>query len=418
MEYDIFLSHNSQDKESVRSAADAMREHGLDVWLDEEQLIPGTRWIPELEKAIQNSAAVAVMIGSNGLGSWERPEMEGALIQSVDRHTPVIPMLLPCAAATPELPLFLRTFTWVDCRNGFGTDVMAQICKSVDLGKQIASGTIKTAKEPTPSPSFAAKVKKSFQELKLKRIFWASKRFWLFGAAFLIPVILACLGYGPPWNSALGWTGKLGLVVVSITAQSVAFACVFALVDKFSNLKRWLTVSAICLGIIFTSYFIAFVLMTELQPDTGQRLFRGLIYQEKFLEHVHEFRLDNFKESKIDYGYIAEDIYKPWTVSTSKITLSFLWLGFVSFLGVLLAAICQGTAISKSESSFSDDSLVALGLPAPIRRTLYNCSIETIGDLCALNLRQLKEYSKMGERQIQTVVAALAKVGICLKKRS
>ena len=43
MEHDIFLSHNSQDKESVRDAAHAMREHGLDVWLDEEQLVPGTR---------------------------------------------------------------------------------------------------------------------------------------------------------------------------------------------------------------------------------------------------------------------------------------------------------------------------------------------------------------------------------------
>ncbi len=355
------------------------------------------------------------MIGSNGLGPWERPEMEAALIQSVDKHTPVIPMLLPGAGAKPELPLFLRTLTWVDFRDGFSQNAMAQVCKSVVLGKQILSGRDGQVVEPKPSPSLTQKVKNSLRRLKPKGGILATKEFWFFSAVFLIPIVLALLGYGPPWSNA-GWTGKLGLVVVSIASQLLAFACVFTLVDNFSNVKQWLLVSTICLGVAAIIYFIAFVMMTEVPPDSAQRLFRGLIYQEKFLEHVHDFQLGDFKESKFDFEYVAEDIYKPWTVLTSKIALSALWLGFVTCFGVLLAVICK--RVVNSDSSFSDDSLVALDLPAPIRRILYSCSIETIGDLCALNLRQLQDYSKMNERQVQTVVTALAKVGIRLENRS
>lgn len=419
MESDLFLSHNSKDKEEVREAAHALREHGLNVWLDEDELIPGTRWIPELEKAIESSAAVAVMIGSNGLGPWERPEMEAALIQSIDRHTPVIPMLLPGAGTKPELPLFLRTLTWVDCRNGFSTHAMTQICKSVDLGRHIVSGSVRTAKEPGPRSSLVTKAKRSLQDLKPEGMILASRGFWLLFVAFLIPNILACLGYGPPWNSALGWTGKLGLVVISLAVQSMAFACVFAVLDKFSNFKRWLMVSSIGLSATLLLYMVASTTMTELLPDTSQRLFKGFIYQEKFLEHVKDFQLGDYKESKFDFEYILEDIYKPWTILLSKITVSSLWLGFVLCFGIFLATLNKRTVISKLETStFGDDSLVSLGLPTAIRRKLYASSIETIGDLCALNLQQLKEYSRMGENQIQIVETALAGIGICLKERS
>ena len=51
--FDVFLSHNSKDKPAVRQIAEALRDRGLRVWLDEWELIPGRRWIPALEKAIQ-----------------------------------------------------------------------------------------------------------------------------------------------------------------------------------------------------------------------------------------------------------------------------------------------------------------------------------------------------------------------------
>lgn len=116
--FDVFLSHNSKDKPAVRQIAEALRDRGLRVWLDEWELIPGRRWIPALEKAIQAAKTAAVMVGENGFGPWEQPEYEGALSQFVDRGLPVIPVLLPGAPEKPKLPLFLTGFTWVNLRDG------------------------------------------------------------------------------------------------------------------------------------------------------------------------------------------------------------------------------------------------------------------------------------------------------------
>ncbi len=116
--FDVFLSHNSQDKPAVRELARALEARGITVWLDEEQLVPGRPWQEALEKVIQTAHTAAVLVGDDGLGPWEIPEMRACLSEFVDRKLPVIPVLLPDAPARPQLPLFLRGFTWVDLRGG------------------------------------------------------------------------------------------------------------------------------------------------------------------------------------------------------------------------------------------------------------------------------------------------------------
>ena len=115
---DVFLSYNSNDKPTVRQLAEALEARGITVWLDEEQLVPGRPWQEALEKVIETVRTVAVLVGDDGLGPWEIPEMRACLSEFVDRHLPVIPVLLPDAPARPQLPLFLRGFTWVDLRGG------------------------------------------------------------------------------------------------------------------------------------------------------------------------------------------------------------------------------------------------------------------------------------------------------------
>ena len=114
--FDCFLSHNSQDKPAVRELAQILSARGCSVWLDEEQLRPGIPWQQQLESGIIALGSVAVLVGADGLGPWEKEEQEAALILAVDEHRLVIPVLLPTAPKKPRLPLFLRTRTWVDLR--------------------------------------------------------------------------------------------------------------------------------------------------------------------------------------------------------------------------------------------------------------------------------------------------------------
>ena len=62
--YDVFLSHNSADKAEVEIIARwlAAADVGLHPFLDKWHLVPGKPWVPELERALQQSATVAVFL--------------------------------------------------------------------------------------------------------------------------------------------------------------------------------------------------------------------------------------------------------------------------------------------------------------------------------------------------------------------
>ena len=121
-QFDVFLSHNKKDIKRVRQLGKALKERGLTVWLDDWELVPGRPWQPALEQIISTAKSAAVLVGKDGLGPWEDPEMRACLSQFVQRTLPVIPVLLPGASQAPVLPLFLQAFTWVDLRGGFSDE--------------------------------------------------------------------------------------------------------------------------------------------------------------------------------------------------------------------------------------------------------------------------------------------------------
>ena len=114
--FDVFLCHNSADKPAVKRLGEGLKARALLPWLDEWELPPGQAWQELLEGQIQRIGSAAVCIGPAGISPWHQQEMRGFISEFVDRRLPVIPVLLPGAPTKPELPLFLRQFTWVDFR--------------------------------------------------------------------------------------------------------------------------------------------------------------------------------------------------------------------------------------------------------------------------------------------------------------
>ncbi len=51
--FEVFLSHNSQDKQQVREIAERLLQRGVKVWLDEWELRPGLTWMDALEDIIE-----------------------------------------------------------------------------------------------------------------------------------------------------------------------------------------------------------------------------------------------------------------------------------------------------------------------------------------------------------------------------
>jgi formylglycine-generating enzyme required for sulfatase activity/predicted MPP superfamily phosphohydrolase/nucleotide-binding universal stress UspA family protein len=130
-EYDLFVSHNSADKPIVRQVTQALARQGLRVWLDETELLPGSQWQKAVREAIEASRAAAVFIGPHGEGPWQTEEMQACLSEAVDRGMVVVPVLLPGLGTRPELPLFLRSRTWLDLREGIDESSIARLISGI-----------------------------------------------------------------------------------------------------------------------------------------------------------------------------------------------------------------------------------------------------------------------------------------------
>jgi hypothetical protein len=105
-QFDVFLSHNSQDKAIVRKIANELRQRGIEPWFDDEQIPAGQPILDFIEKAIQNVKSIAVFIGSEKLGMWQKRELISLI--GVGENIPIIPVLLPGVDDIPKDLPFLK----------------------------------------------------------------------------------------------------------------------------------------------------------------------------------------------------------------------------------------------------------------------------------------------------------------------
>jgi WD40 repeat protein/energy-coupling factor transporter ATP-binding protein EcfA2 len=140
--FDVFLSHNSQEKQSVERIAEKLKREAIEPWLDKWCLTPGGDWQDELAAGLHVSAACAVFVGPHGIGDWERLEFKLATDRMAkDRNFRTFLVLLPDLPEpfdTSTLPPFLSTRTWVDLRRGISDPRAFQLL--INAIKGIAPG--------------------------------------------------------------------------------------------------------------------------------------------------------------------------------------------------------------------------------------------------------------------------------------
>ena len=115
-EFDVFLCYNSIDRVAVKDIGEDLERQGISPWLDEWHLRPGMPWQRVLGEQIEQVKSAAVFVGREGIGPWQRVEVESFLIEFVSRGLPVIPVILKNAPVQPPLPIFLKPMSWVDFR--------------------------------------------------------------------------------------------------------------------------------------------------------------------------------------------------------------------------------------------------------------------------------------------------------------
>ena len=123
-EFHTFLSYNSKDKALVRNLRDTLRQQGIAVWFDDDEILGGDQFIPVLESILARVPSALVLIGPHGTGPWHDQEYYALLQRYVEpreeagRRLRLIPVLLPGASEKPQLPVFLRGFNAIDLHLG------------------------------------------------------------------------------------------------------------------------------------------------------------------------------------------------------------------------------------------------------------------------------------------------------------
>lgn len=87
----IFISYSKQDIDFTRHLKRSLEEAGFVVWMDETAVRPSARWWPTIERNIETSAAVVVVMSPN---SRESDWVEREILYAERLRKPIFPVLL------------------------------------------------------------------------------------------------------------------------------------------------------------------------------------------------------------------------------------------------------------------------------------------------------------------------------------
>ncbi len=93
-EYDVFISHASEDKaEVVRPLATALRDGGLRVWFDEFELKIGDSLRRKIDTGLANSRFGVVILSKSFFGKgWTNYELDGIVTRAVSNEQVLLPI--------------------------------------------------------------------------------------------------------------------------------------------------------------------------------------------------------------------------------------------------------------------------------------------------------------------------------------
>ncbi len=113
----LFLSHSGADTEAAKQLktrieeTPAAREAGLTVWFDKDNLEAGKPWRAQLETALENADAFAVLVGSKGVVNWVEAEVDLALSRATTSPAfRFVPIIAKESETSRALPAFAQRF--------------------------------------------------------------------------------------------------------------------------------------------------------------------------------------------------------------------------------------------------------------------------------------------------------------------
>jgi TIR domain len=132
-ELKVFLCHSSGDKEAVRDLYKRLRADGFKPWLDEEDLVGGQNWDPEIKKAVQNSHVFMVCLSKTSVGrtGYVQKEIKVAL-DAADLRPEGTIFIVPVRLEECDVPERLAHIHYLDL---FKADGYEKLVKALNASR-------------------------------------------------------------------------------------------------------------------------------------------------------------------------------------------------------------------------------------------------------------------------------------------
>lgn len=118
--FDAFLSYNGEDRHEVEQFVRRLERAQIHVWFDGDQADAGRPFQDALTDGLTQSRSFILCLGKHGLGRWTREEVHAAVDRAAHddgfRAITVLMPSLPPDFDLEEVPLFMKSRTWVDFR--------------------------------------------------------------------------------------------------------------------------------------------------------------------------------------------------------------------------------------------------------------------------------------------------------------
>jgi len=126
------FSYAREDSAFVLELAQQLRAYGVDLWLDQLDILPGQRWDRAVESALASCGGMIAVLSPHSVASNNVMDEVSYALQE-EKH--LVPILLqPC-----DVPFRLRRVQHVDFTVGYDAG-FARLLKALDVGRSVAPG--------------------------------------------------------------------------------------------------------------------------------------------------------------------------------------------------------------------------------------------------------------------------------------
>ncbi|MBE7170783.1 MAG: TIR domain-containing protein [Williamsia sp.] len=107
-----FLSYSRQNIQFVRKLAADLNQAGIQVWLDQADIAPGSRWDDSIEHALKDATGLLIVLSE---ASVKSQNVMDEVSYAIEQHKRVVPVMIEDCVP----PFRLARFQYIDFRNDY-----------------------------------------------------------------------------------------------------------------------------------------------------------------------------------------------------------------------------------------------------------------------------------------------------------